>query len=85
MNRYEIEMPNGENRITNSKREYTHAVIVREVEHGVDKGWGLISQNGSEVLAWKSLEQVASRWGVRNPNSVYFGSEFRVVEIKVIA
>ena len=85
MNRYEVELPNGKTATFNSKREYTHGVISREVENGIEKDWALVSTNGSLTLAQKSLEQLASRWGIANPASIYFGTEFRIVEVRVAA
>ena len=83
MNIYQVELPDGTVQTRNSKMTFTHAVIVKEIIKGTDRGWFINSFSGSKELANKAMASTESRYFAPRNNGEFTGTQFQVVEVKV--
>ena len=81
MNTYAVELPNGKIVTRNSKKDYTHAVVIRVVDGGEFRYFDVLSFASSEDLAEKAGRAYASR----TSKNCYKGSTYEVVSVKAVA
>jgi hypothetical protein len=64
---------------------FTHAVIVKEITNGQDRGWFVRSFAGSKELANKAMASNESRCFAPRNKGEFTGTKFQVVEVKSVA